>query len=58
MPDGIKAETGVCLEIPGEDGSSSTATVTHVWESSVTLDFNHPLAGKELIFDISLLEIV
>jgi peptidylprolyl isomerase len=58
MPDGIKAEAGVCLEIPGEGGSSSTAAVTHVSESSVTLDFNHPLAGKELTFDISLLEIV
>jgi peptidylprolyl isomerase len=58
MPEGIKAEAGVCIEIPGEDGSSSTATVTHISGSSVTLDFNHPLAGKELIFDISLLEIV
>jgi peptidylprolyl isomerase len=58
MPEGIKAEAGVCLEIPGEDGSSSTAMVKHVSESSVTLDFNHPLAGKELIFEVSLLEIV
>jgi peptidylprolyl isomerase len=58
MPEGIKAEAGVCLEIPREDGSSSTATVTHISESSVTLDFNHPLAGKELIFDVTLLEII
>jgi len=58
MPDGMKAEADVCFEIPREDGSSSTATVTHISESYVTLDFNHPLAGKELIFDVSLLEIV
>lgn len=58
MPEGSKAEAGVCIEIPGKGGSSSTAAVTHVSEFSVTLDFNHPLAGKELIFDISLLEIV
>ena len=58
MPEGIKAEAGVCLEIPREDGSCSTATVMHISESSVTLDFNHPLAGKKLIFDVSLLEIV
>jgi len=58
MPEGMKAEAGVYLEIPREDGSSSTAAVTHISESSVTLDFNHPLAGKELIFDVSLLEIV
>jgi peptidylprolyl isomerase len=58
MPEGIKAEAGVCLGIPREDGSSYPAAVTHISESSVTLDFNHPLAGKELIFDVSLLEIV
>lgn len=32
--------------------------VTHVSQSSVTLDFNHPLAVKELIFEVSLLEII
>jgi len=32
--------------------------VTHVSQSSVTLDFNHPLAGKELICEASLLEIM
>ncbi len=32
--------------------------VTNVTESSATLDANHPLAGKDLIFDIQLLEIV
>ncbi|MFT5915006.1 MAG: FKBP-type peptidyl-prolyl cis-trans isomerase 2, partial [Bacteroidia bacterium] len=32
-------------------------TVHKVTEESIFLDGNHPLAGKELIFDIQLLEI-
>ncbi len=53
-----RPEIGLHYEVPRENGQSTTATVTHVSQSSVTLDFNHPLAGKELIFEISLLEIV
>jgi peptidylprolyl isomerase len=58
FPEDWKPEIGIHLEIPRESGQSSMATVTHVSKSSVTLDFNHPLAGKELIFEVSLLEIV
>lgn len=41
-----------------EDGQPITATITAVTDDSVTIDANHPLAGKELIFDIELVEIV
>ncbi len=58
LPEDWNPEIGLHFEIPREKGKSSMATVTHVSQSSVTLDFNHPLAGKELIFEISLLEII
>ena len=58
LPEGWKPEVGLRFELPLEEGRSSTALVTHVSQSSVTLDFTHPLAGKGLIFDVSLLEIV
>jgi FKBP-type peptidyl-prolyl cis-trans isomerase 2 len=32
--------------------------VTNVADTSVTIDANHPLAGKDLIFDIELVEIL
>jgi peptidylprolyl isomerase len=32
--------------------------VTDITDSGVTLDANHPLAGKDLVFDIFLTEIL
>jgi peptidylprolyl isomerase len=58
LPGDWNPEVGLCLEIPRGKGESSMATVTHVSQSTVTLDFNHPLAGKALIFEISFLEII
>ncbi|MBM4147371.1 MAG: peptidylprolyl isomerase [Nitrospira sp.] len=58
LTEGFNPEVGLDFEIPRGKGQSSKATVTHVSQSSVTLDFNHPLAGKALIFEISFLEII
>lgn len=40
------------------DGKPVVATVTGMSESSITLDCNHPLAGKNLTFDVILEEIL
>jgi peptidylprolyl isomerase len=58
LPEDFKPEIGLHYEIPREDGQSSIATVTHISQSTVTLDFNHPLAGQELFFEVSVLELV
>ncbi len=59
FPPDIEPEVGQQLEIrQREDGQTFPVTVTDVSESSVTLDANHQLAGKDLTFDIQLLEIV
>jgi peptidylprolyl isomerase len=58
FPVDLKPEVGQKLQIRRTDGQTSVVTVTAVSESSVTLDANHPLAGKDLTFDIQLIELV
>jgi peptidylprolyl isomerase len=58
FPDNVKPYVGLELDICQQDGKVFPAKVIEVSESSVTLDANHPLAGKDLIFDIELVEII
>lgn len=57
LPEDLKLEIGDQLKVPREDGQTTSVKVTSISESKVTLDANHPLSGKDLIFDIKLLEI-
>lgn len=49
---------GQRLEVTDQSGRTTIVKVSDVSESEVTLDINHPLAGKDLTFDIELVEIV
>jgi peptidylprolyl isomerase len=57
FPPHITAEVGQHLQIPRADGQTIIVVVANVNESQITLDANHPLAGKDLTFDIQLVEI-
>jgi len=57
LPEDLKFEIGDRLKVPREDGQTTSVKVTSISERNVTLDANHPLSGKNLIFDIKLLEI-
>lgn len=57
LPADLNPEVGQPLEGRQADGQIIMAEVIEVSESSVTLDANHPLAGKDLTFDIQLVEI-
>ena len=58
FPPHLNPELGQKIQIPKTDGQTIIFTVTDASESNVTLDANHPLAGKDLTFDIQLIEIV
>lgn len=57
VPANINPEVGQQLAIKQTDGRTVPVTVTDVSDESITLDGNHPLAGKDLIFEIELVEI-
>ena len=58
LPADLEPKVGQQLQGQHQDGRILMVTVTHVSETTVTLDGNHPLAGEDLIFDILLVEIV
>ena len=58
LPPGLNPKIGQRLEMTQVDDQTSLVTVTDATESTLTLDANHPLAGKELTFDIELVGIV
>ena len=58
FPADLALEVGQQLHMSLPDGSEVFVLVTGVSESVVTLDANYPLAGKDLTFDIELLDII
>ncbi len=50
-------KVGSQLQAKGPDGRMVTPRVVEVKEQVVMLDFNHPLAGKKLFFDVKILDI-
>lgn len=58
LPADIKLEVGKKLKIKGMGGQTIVVRVTEVSEQGITLDANHPLAGRDLTFNILLVDIV
>ena len=52
--DGIDLEVGMSLYGQGEDGATVQVIVKEIGEESIIIDFNHPLAGKDLMFSVTL----
>ena len=58
IPQGAPLEPGQRIMLERTDGRTAPATVVDVSESGVTVDCNHPMAGKDLTFEIELVEIL
>ena len=50
-------EVGWAVELGGPNGERVPATIAEVNDEEVVLDFNHPLAGEDLTFELELVEI-
>ncbi|NJP11865.1 MAG: peptidylprolyl isomerase [Leptolyngbyaceae cyanobacterium RU_5_1] len=57
MPSELQPEVGQQLQLQHPTGEVIPVIITEVSHSTITLDANHPLAGEDLTFDISLVEI-
>jgi len=57
LPDGLDPQVGQQLQVGLADGDTLDVVVTEVGDDDVTLDANHPLAGEDLVFDVSLVEV-
>jgi len=57
LPDDVEPELGMQLQVNQPDGQPVPVTVAEISDDELTLDANHPLAGKDLKFEIELVEI-
>lgn len=57
LPPEIKPEVGMQLMSQTPEGHQIPLVVTEVKDESITVDANHPLAGKDLTFEITMVSI-
>ena len=57
LPAGIEPKVGQILGVKDANGNSFPAVISEVKDDKVILNFNHPLAGKELQFEVTILEV-
>jgi len=57
FPKEIELQVGQKFDIPQQEGQPMVVRVVDVSEQTVTLDGNHPLAGRDLTFELELIEI-
>jgi FKBP-type peptidyl-prolyl cis-trans isomerase SlyD len=57
IPGAENLEPGMVVEVEDEDGYIYVGTVQEVNEDTVLVDFNPPLAGKTLMFDVEVLSL-
>ncbi len=57
FPEDITPEVGMRLTVQGPNGQEVPFTIVAVSEDQATLDFNHPLAGENLTFSVTVKDV-
>jgi FKBP-type peptidyl-prolyl cis-trans isomerase 2 len=57
LPDDVEPQVGMQLQVNQQNGQPIPVRITEIKEEELILDANHPLAGKDLTFEIELLEV-
>jgi FKBP-type peptidyl-prolyl cis-trans isomerase 2 len=57
LPSDLKPEVGMQLASRLPDGQEFPVLVTEVNENAIVVDANHPLAGEDLTFEVTVVEI-
>ncbi len=57
LPQGKEVKKGMMLMLSTPDGKQMPATIAEVTDDSISIDLNHPLAGKNLNFKIKVVDI-
>jgi len=58
LPEDLEPEIGRQLQLSGPEGQAAVMTIIDFNDTTLTLDANHPLAGKDLTFEIELVGVV
>ena len=57
LPDDVEPKIGMQLQVNQQNGQPIPVRITEIKDEELILDANHPLAGKDLSFEIKLLEV-
>jgi FKBP-type peptidyl-prolyl cis-trans isomerase 2 len=57
LPEGMEPEVGMGLQMQGPEGQAIPVQIIEVAETTIKIDANHPLADKNLNFELELIEV-
>ncbi|MEK6949811.1 MAG: peptidylprolyl isomerase [Nanoarchaeota archaeon] len=58
LPEGKPVKPGMMILVGSQNGQQIPALITEVNENNFTIDLNHPLSGKALVFKIKVVDII
>ena len=57
FPDDMQLEVGMIIGFSTPSGEEVPGAIQDIKDDEIVVDFNHPLAGHEVIFDVEILEV-